>query len=360
MAKMTGAEAIVGTLKKHGVDTVFGLPGIQLDNLFDALYGARQSVRTLHTRHEQGAAYMALGYAQTTGKVGVCIVVPGPGLLNATAALCTASGSNVPVLCMAGQIPSRQIGKGLGIPHEIIDQQRALERRGPLGGTRRPAGERPRRFWPRPSAACWPAAAARGVRNGARHHGEERRMSCCSIPKSMHERDADPARSRQPPASLRRPKPGDLRRQRRVRRRSGAAESRRDAGSAGGDEPHRLAARCPTAIALALGMLGGQEIWDDVDVALVVGTRFHAPALSWGREKEVRIIRIDVDPVQIRSRGRRRSALSAHARPALAALAKALPPRRRPRAREPPNWMPSGAAWPISSADWSRSNPFRG
>ncbi len=126
MANMTGAEAIVGTLKNHGVDTVFGLPGIQLDNLFDALYGARQSVRTLHTRHEQGAAYMALGYAQTTGKIGVCIVVPGPGLLNASAALCTAAGSNVPVLCLVGQIPSRQIGKGLGVPHEILDQPRAM------------------------------------------------------------------------------------------------------------------------------------------------------------------------------------------------------------------------------------------
>ena len=103
MPKMTGAEAIVGTLKAHGVDTVFGLPGVQLDNLFDALHGARQSVRTLHTRHEQGAAYMALGYAQTTGKVGVCTVVPGPGLLNAAAALCTASGSNVPVLCWPGR-----------------------------------------------------------------------------------------------------------------------------------------------------------------------------------------------------------------------------------------------------------------
>ncbi len=126
MARMTGAEAIVATLRQHGVDMVFGLPGVQLDNLFDALHGARQSVRTLHARHEQGAAYMALGYAQASGKVGVFTVVPGPGVLNATAALCAAAGSNVPVLCLAGQIPSRQIGLGLGIPHEILDQPRAL------------------------------------------------------------------------------------------------------------------------------------------------------------------------------------------------------------------------------------------
>ena len=81
MTKMTGGQAIVGTLMRHGVDTVFGLPGVQLDNTFDALYEVQDKVRVIHTRHEQGAAYMALGYAQATGKVGTCIVVPGPGVL---------------------------------------------------------------------------------------------------------------------------------------------------------------------------------------------------------------------------------------------------------------------------------------
>src|SRR3954468_23889481 len=99
MDKMTGGQAIVRSLMDHGVDVIFGLPGVQLDNLFDALHEKRQSLRTFHTRHEQGAAYMALGYAQASGKVGVFVVVPGPGVLNAGAALATAAGSNVPVLC---------------------------------------------------------------------------------------------------------------------------------------------------------------------------------------------------------------------------------------------------------------------
>src|SRR3546814_17241597 len=68
--------------------------GVQLDNTFDALYEVQDKVRVVHTRHEQGAAYMALGYAQATGKVGTCIVVPGPGVLNTGAALSTAAGSN--------------------------------------------------------------------------------------------------------------------------------------------------------------------------------------------------------------------------------------------------------------------------
>ena len=61
MADMTGGQAIVRTLINNGVDTIFGLPGVQLDNTFDALYEAKNQLRTIHTRHEQGAAYMALG-----------------------------------------------------------------------------------------------------------------------------------------------------------------------------------------------------------------------------------------------------------------------------------------------------------
>ena len=117
--KMTGGQAIVGTLSRQGIDTIFGLPGVQLDNTFDALYEARNKIRTIHTRHEQAAGYMALGYAQASGRVGACIVGPGPGLLNTGAALATAAGSNAPVLCIAGQIPSGQIGVGMGMTHEI-------------------------------------------------------------------------------------------------------------------------------------------------------------------------------------------------------------------------------------------------
>ncbi|MGY8994478.1 MAG: thiamine pyrophosphate-binding protein, partial [Rhodospirillales bacterium] len=89
MEKMSGGQAIVKTLIRHEIDTVFGLPGIQLDHTFDALYEARNQVRTVHTRHEQGAAYMATGYAASTGKVGTFMVVPGPGILNTGAALST-------------------------------------------------------------------------------------------------------------------------------------------------------------------------------------------------------------------------------------------------------------------------------
>ena len=123
---LTAARAIVACLHRHGVETVFGLPGVQMDELFNAFYHARDRIRLINPRHEQACAYMASGYAQTTGRLGVCTVVPGPGLLNAGAALATAFGCNTPVLCITGQIPSRFIGKGYGILHEVADQMEAL------------------------------------------------------------------------------------------------------------------------------------------------------------------------------------------------------------------------------------------
>ncbi len=92
MTRMTGGQAIIRSLKQYGVDTIFGLPGLQLDHFFNALYDDGNSIRAIHPRHEQGAAYMAYGYAMSSGKVGTFAVVPGPGLLNTTAALATAYG----------------------------------------------------------------------------------------------------------------------------------------------------------------------------------------------------------------------------------------------------------------------------
>src|SRR5262249_8207161 len=110
----------------EGVETVFGLPGVQLDWAFDALYDVSNHIRVLHTRHEQASAYMADGYARTTGRVGVCMVVPGPGLLTASAALATAYGCSSPVLRLTGQVDARGIDLGLGLLHEIPHQERVL------------------------------------------------------------------------------------------------------------------------------------------------------------------------------------------------------------------------------------------
>ena len=126
--QMTTAEAVVASLAAHGIDAVYALPGIQNDHLFDALYKAGNRIRTVHTRHEQGAAYMALGAALATGKPAAYAVVPGPGVLNTAATLGTAYSAGANVLCLSGQIPSHAIGKGLGYLHELPDQLGILER----------------------------------------------------------------------------------------------------------------------------------------------------------------------------------------------------------------------------------------
>ncbi len=122
MPTMTTAEATVESLLRHGIDTVYGLPGLHNDPLFDAFHGAQDRLRVLHTRHEQTSAYMALGAALATGKPQAFAVVPGPGFLNAGAALLTAYGMNAPVVALVGQIPQADIDRGHGHLHEIADQ----------------------------------------------------------------------------------------------------------------------------------------------------------------------------------------------------------------------------------------------
>jgi acetolactate synthase-1/2/3 large subunit len=124
MALSSGGEAIVSGLVAHGVDTVFGLPGAQIYGLFDAFHQAQ--LKVIGARHEQACGYMAFGYARSTGKPGVFSVVPGPGVLNAGAALLTAFGANEPVLCLTGQVPTAFLGKGRGHLHEMPDQLATL------------------------------------------------------------------------------------------------------------------------------------------------------------------------------------------------------------------------------------------
>lgn len=126
MARMTGGEAIVDGLLRHGIDTIFGLPGVQTYALFDAFALNANRLRLINARHEQTTAYMALGYACATGRPAAYAVVPGPGVLNTTAALATAWGVNAPVLCLTGQVPSAMIGRGRGQLHELPDQLATL------------------------------------------------------------------------------------------------------------------------------------------------------------------------------------------------------------------------------------------
>ncbi len=122
MVKLTGAQSLVRQLLKENVTTIFGLPGFQIMEVFDALYEVRNNIKLIHTRHEQATSFMADGYAKVTGEPGVALVVPGPGALNASAGIGTAYASSSPVLLISGQIPSSSLGLKKGETHEIDDQ----------------------------------------------------------------------------------------------------------------------------------------------------------------------------------------------------------------------------------------------
>ena len=298
MTDMTGGQAIIQTLVNHGVTTIFGLPGVQLDNTFDALFEARNQLRTIHTRHEQGAAYMALGYAQASGKVGACIVGPGPGLLNAGAALCTAYGSNVPVICIAGQIPSHQIGVGLGATHEIIDQTNAMR------GVVKWVG---RADTPADAPSVLQEAFSQMLRGRKQPvvfemapdiMGKISDVSLLAIENYEIEPDVEEDALEAAAKML------------------GEAEKPMilvGSGVFGAEtELKNLAEMLEAPVImsrtgrgaltdrhyLAQTMITGQKLWEEADVALVVGTRFSSPGLAWGREKEVKLIRIDPDKHQ--------------------------------------------------------------
>jgi acetolactate synthase-1/2/3 large subunit len=125
MARMTGGEALARQLHREGVRVVFGLPGVQLYGAMAALRD-EPGIRFIATRHEQATTYMADGYARAGGGVGVALVVPGPGLLNASAGLSTAYSVSSPVFLIAGQVPKSYLGRRVGVLHEVVDQLDAV------------------------------------------------------------------------------------------------------------------------------------------------------------------------------------------------------------------------------------------
>ncbi|MFO8053363.1 MAG: biosynthetic-type acetolactate synthase large subunit [Candidatus Omnitrophota bacterium] len=106
--KLKGSQIIIESLKKEGVEVIFGYPGGSVIPLFDSLYG--ESIKFYLARHEQGAAHMADGYARSTGKVGVCVATSGPGATNLTTGIATAYMDSIPMVAITGQVKTSLIG----------------------------------------------------------------------------------------------------------------------------------------------------------------------------------------------------------------------------------------------------------
>jgi len=328
--RMTGGGALVEMLKRHRVDTLFALPGVQNDALFVALYDAGDAIRVIHTRHEQAAAYMALGYALASGRPGAYAVVPGPGLLNTTAALATAWATNAPVLCISGQIPSDLIGRGFGLLHEIPDQLAILR-----GLTKYAA------------RISHPSETGRMVNEAFRQLADGRpRPVALEIPLDVLARDyAVDLPQPEPAPTAPEPDPDLVAAAARALSAakaplifigSGAAEA--------GAEILALAERLQAPVVtstgakgivsdrhyLAQNLLAGHELWKTADVVLAIGTRLNQPQTRWGTDAELKLIRVDLDPMEITRIVRPAIGLVADARDAAAALLAAVdggPPR---------------------------------
>lgn len=109
MPKLTGAEALIESLKEEGVEHIFGIPGGAMIDVYDVLYD-EEEIDHILTRHEQGAAHAADGYARVTGKPGVCMATSGPGATNLTTGLANANMDSSPVIAITGQVPKSLLG----------------------------------------------------------------------------------------------------------------------------------------------------------------------------------------------------------------------------------------------------------
>jgi acetolactate synthase I/II/III large subunit len=295
-AEMSTAEAAVATLIAHGLDTIYALPGVHNDHLFDAFQRAGDYLRVIHTRHEQGAAYMALGAALATGKPQAYSVVPGPGLLNSGAALLTAYGMNAPVLAIIGQIPAAAIGKSHGHLHEIRDQAGIIARLVDHSSHIRDAGEASLKV-------------AKAIESMSRGRPGPAALECAI--------DVWGKRGLVPPIvgpQPTRPPKIDDDKVRAAAKLLGKAK--RVLIVAGGGAQNAslevtllssmlqapvlgyrrgrgvLDSRDPLSVTLPLG----RDLWGEADVVLAIGTRLLNPMNQWGVDKNLQIVRVDADP----------------------------------------------------------------
>jgi acetolactate synthase I/II/III large subunit len=330
MEPMTAAEATVASLIAHGLDTVYALPGVHNDSLFDALFKWAETMRTVHTRHEQGAAYMALGAALATGKPQAYAVVPGPGLLNSGAALLNAYSMNAPVLALIGQIPDADIGRGFGHLHEIRDQAGIIARLvGHCARIRAPE-----------EASALVAQAMSAMRTG--RPGPAALECAIDVWGRAAEVKLVPP---QPPPEP----PLDEDAVVHAAKRLGAAERVLIVCGGGAQDAAEevakvsamlqapvlgyrrgrgvLDSRNPLSVTLPLG----HELWGEADAVLAIGTRLHNPQTAWGLDEDLAIIRIDADPDEPARFRAPAVALIGNAKSILRRLTDALPARNARR-----------------------------
>src|SRR5262249_20409242 len=341
---MTAADAVVATLVAHGLDTIYALPGLQNDPLFDALFRCSDRLRTIHTRHEQGAGYMALGAALATGKPAAYAVVPGPGFLNSATPLLAAYAMNAPVLALIGQIPHDDIGRGLGHLHEIRDQAGIIKRL--VDHVARIAGPR--------DASRATALALRAMRMG--------RPGPAALECAMDVWSRSAAVTVQRPLPIAPPKI-DTGAIRRAAKRLGAAKRVLIVcGGGGQDAAEEVTALSAMLLAPVLGFRRGRgvldsrdplsvtlplgrDLWGEADVVLAVGTRLLFPIQHWGVDRDLAVIRVDADRHEHNRLHKPAVGLTGDAKPILQQLLAELPAHNHKRAARAAEMRERQAVW---------------
>jgi acetolactate synthase-1/2/3 large subunit len=317
----TIARQVVEAIRLAGIDTLFCLPGVQNDDFFDALVDAKD-IRPIVSRHEQGAAYMANGASLVAGKPAAFCVVPGPGMLNAGAALTSGYWSNARVLAVVGEIATGARGRGFGVLHELIDQhailgqltkhaelldhgesatkqlQAALDSL--VSGRPRPVSlEVPVDRWraPAPGRLRAPAPSKPGI-----------------DPRAI-ERAADALRRAERPLIV-------------------VGGGAQDAGEAIGRLAGLLQAPVtarrsghgviPTAHPMFVHLAIGHALWKTADVVIGIGSRLEWPILHWGTDASMTFVKIDIDVDELDRHGLNAVGVCGDADDAVRALLAAL------------------------------------
>ena len=299
MPLMSGGDAVVRSIMANGISTIYCLPGVQSDHLFNAMFDVGDALKVVHTRHEQGAAYMALGASLATGKPSVYSVVPGPGFLNSTAALATAYSTGAQVLALIGQIPSRAIDKGTGLLHEIPNQIGILRTLTKWADRITRPGDAPafvatafrelHSGRPRPVGLEVPPDML-GAKAEVELHVEMAPVPVAPLDEDAIERAAAILAKAECPVIFVGGGANEASAEvRALAERLSAPVVAYRRGKGVLDERHVLSHVLP----------GGHALWRQADVVLAVGTRLQIPVNAWGVDDKLTIIKIDVDPSEM-------------------------------------------------------------
>lgn len=301
MSTRNGGEVVAQVLAANGVEILFGIPGVQLDPVFAGLHDVRDRIRVIHARHEQGVALMAFGYAHVTGNIGVVLVVPGPGFLNATTGILTAHACNNPMLCLVGQSERMYIGSGVGVLHELDNQigiARSLtkwaarvEDTEQLTALMAEALNQIRTLRPRPVYLELPSDIVRMPVTNATPIIARTRPTV--PPLDMQQVDATARTLANARFPLIIAGGGATHASAEVKRLAellGAPVGMSENGLGTLDARHPL----------AFSQIGAHKLWGRADVALALGTRLYAPVFNWGWDDALSIIKVDIDSEELK------------------------------------------------------------